>query len=271
MNPFDVYHPSSSEAPVIVDIPHSGISVPAQAAWYFSAPFMEAKVDTDWHLDKMFDFLADYGATILKNNIFRYVIDLNREVKRPYLGPWSKALVAENKPEDTPFDGPVYTSLPSKDEIEKRIQEYYVPYHRMLRHLIGRSLERFGKTCLVSMHSYVGMIEEDVCVANGNGTSCSQEIMDVFEAGYTNAGYRVARNKVFRGGFITRHYGRLQNVDAICVEHRCSTYLLEGELDQPFPPSADNDKFLAARTKLMGVYTDIFEKICQLYATYAED
>ena len=90
--------------------------------------------------------------------------------------------------------------------------------------------------------------------------------MDLFAAAYGRAGYSVVRNKVFGGGYTTRHYGGGDKVDPVCVEHRCSTYLPEDELDQPVPPSYDNAEFRRAKVTMKTVYAEIVPGISEIYA-----
>ena len=265
MKPFDILGPLVPELPIVVDIPHSGMAIPDAAADHFAPEFARSRLNTDWFLDRLFGFLVDGGITVLRNNVFRYVIDVNRRVSRPYLGHWTRSLVAREKPEDTPFDGRMYISLPTDEEIEQRIEWYYRPYHDALRDLITEGPRRFDRICLVSMHSFVGGIEEDICIADGKCDLCIPHIMDVFESAYAGAGLRVVRNKVFGGGYITRHYGTAGNVDPVCVEHRCSTHLLEHELDQPVPPSCENRKFREAKAAMRTVYARIVPGICNAY------
>lgn len=271
MTPYEIVGPSAPNLPVIVEIPHSGMDIPDHAARYFAPEFMRSKLNTDWHLDRLFGFLGEWGLTVLKNHIFRYVIDVNRQVQRPYIGHWTKHLVAEHKPEDTPFDGPIYLSRPSDDEIERRIDLYHKPYHAALRRLIATALERFDRICLISIHSFVGGIDEDVCIADGKSNLCDPAIMDIFESAYSNSGFSVARNKVFGGGFTTRQYGKTKDVDPVCIEHRCSNHLLEEELDQPTPPSYKNAKFSAAQAVMRNLYRQIIPGICDIYEVKIEE
>ena len=64
-------------APLIVSIPHVGTRVPAEIEREFT-PEARALTDTDWHVERLYDFVSELGASVLAAHYSRYVIDLNR-------------------------------------------------------------------------------------------------------------------------------------------------------------------------------------------------
>ncbi len=63
--------------PLLVSIPHLGRIIPdALASQYTDVAHTVA--DTDWHLDRLYDFAMRAGASVLSARVSRYVIDLNR-------------------------------------------------------------------------------------------------------------------------------------------------------------------------------------------------
>ena len=65
------------------------------------------------------------------------------------------------------------------------------------------------------------------------------------------------RNKTFVGGYITRHYGEMPNVESLQIEVRYHVYLQKNQIDKPEPPSYEVTEFEAAKNK----FKDIFEMI----------
>ena len=64
-----------------------------------------------------------------------------------------------------------------------------------------------------------------------NGTSCDPRLTDVVSALFRAAGYRVARNKPYAGGYITEHYGWPgHGVHALQIEMARSLYMNETTL-----------------------------------------
>lgn len=63
--------------PLLISMPHVGTHVPPALAARLTD---EAKgvPDTDWHLERLYDFADALGASVLVATHSRYVIDLNR-------------------------------------------------------------------------------------------------------------------------------------------------------------------------------------------------
>ncbi|WP_245404959.1 N-formylglutamate amidohydrolase [Leptolyngbya sp. Cla-17] len=60
---------------------------------------------------------------------------------------------------------------------------------------------------LLDLHSFLGLIEDEICLGNGNSTNsttCSEHLISVIESAFCSESYQVVRNKVFSGGYITR-------------------------------------------------------------------
>ena len=116
---------------LLVSFPHTGLSVPAEcAAALVSFPL--ARHDADRHIDKLYAFATELGATTVHTALSRTVIDVNRDPSGAslYPGQTTTGLV----PTET-FDGrALYRDgqAPTPDEIERRTALYFAPYHRAL-------------------------------------------------------------------------------------------------------------------------------------------
>jgi N-formylglutamate amidohydrolase len=63
--------------PLLVSMPHVGLHIPDDiAAGMTDLALMVS--DTDWHIDRLYDFLDDLGASVVAATHSRYVVDLNR-------------------------------------------------------------------------------------------------------------------------------------------------------------------------------------------------
>ena len=63
--------------PLLVSMPHVATRLPAdQKPRYVERAL--AVEDTDWHLDRLYDFVRDREASVIVPNYSRYLIDLNR-------------------------------------------------------------------------------------------------------------------------------------------------------------------------------------------------
>ena len=73
----DSFRFHAGDTPLLVSMPHVGTHVPANIASRLS-PAAQPVPDTDWHVDRLYDFLGALGASTITATQSRYVIDLNR-------------------------------------------------------------------------------------------------------------------------------------------------------------------------------------------------
>ena len=133
----DLFRLSRGSSPLLVSMPHVGTYIPPElAARMTDAALVLA--DTDWHVDRLYDFLDGLGASVLCPTHSRYVVDLNRppDGANLYPGQDTTALV----PLDTFAREPLYRpgEAPDEREIAGRVTQYWRPYHDALQ----RELER---------------------------------------------------------------------------------------------------------------------------------
>ena len=117
--------------PLLVSMPHCGTDLPPELRPRLTEAAL-ALPDTDWHVDRLYDFAAELGAGVLRATHSRYVVDLNRPPDdRPlYPGASNTGLVPT-----TLFDeGPVYrpNAAPGPVEVAERLARYWQPYHDRL-------------------------------------------------------------------------------------------------------------------------------------------
>ena len=63
--------------PLLLSIPHMGTYLPPAIAERLTDEARRVP-DTDWHLDQLYAFARELGASVLQATHSRYVIDLNR-------------------------------------------------------------------------------------------------------------------------------------------------------------------------------------------------
>ncbi len=257
MQLFNLYQPTVKGLPLIANIPHSGLFVPEDIAAQFTNEHLNSLPNSDWHLDKLYDFLPNLGITVLQATHNRYVVDLNRQVKEPFFGYfWSSVI-----PENTAFNKNIYINKPSQEQIKQRIEKYYLPYHHQLKSLIEEKIEEFGFVYLLDLHSFCGLIDDDVCLGNLNNQTCSDLLISTVDKCFASQGLQVVRNKKFTGGYITRHYGEMPNVESLQIEVRYHVYLQENQIDRLEPPSYKVIEFEAAKNKFYDIFHMIVNKL----------
>ena len=74
----NLYQLHRGNAPLIVDVPHAGTYLPADIEARLT-PLARTVPDTDWHVDKLYSFVHDAGATLMTATHSRIVVDLNRD------------------------------------------------------------------------------------------------------------------------------------------------------------------------------------------------
>jgi N-formylglutamate deformylase len=213
--PYFVREPAAPAVPLLVSIPHTGTEVPAEIAARFAGPEIAALPDTDWHLHRLYDFVPTLGARTLYARFSRYVVDLNRPRDRQvlYPGRFETSVV----PEQTFAGKPIYRAgaAPPPPEIAGRLDAYWQPYHARLRLELEELRKRFGYALLFDAHSITSVVPKfhqgelpGLMLGDVDGLSCPPEVSRQVLAVHERSGYSFQANQPFKGGYITRAYGR---------------------------------------------------------------
>jgi N-formylglutamate deformylase len=220
------YRFKPGSVPLLVSMPHVGTDIPDEVAATL-APCALARADTDWHLAELYAFAEDMGASVLSARWSRYVIDLNRppEDSNLYPGQDTTGLC----PVDTFGRERLYQGgmEPDRLEVERRLQRYWRPYHEQLRAELDRLLALHGQVVLWDAHSIASEVPRffegrlpDLNFGTADRTSCSLQLEGaIIQVAEAQELYSFVFNGRFKGGHITRYYGRPQDgVHAIQLE-----------------------------------------------------
>jgi len=228
MDPF-FFHKGSK--PLLVSMPHVGLEIPEYIKSNMTSHGVNM-VDTDWYIDRLYDFLLEMDVSIIGAKYSRYVVDLNRGIDGTSLYPGKK--VTGLCPTHT-FDGdPLYNKGFNIDEAA-RIDQYWRPYHDKISNELSRIKQNHGFTRLWDAHSIKSHVPElfngrlpDLNLGTGNGISADMELVKKLDKIIRTSKYTNALNGRFKGGYITRHYGDPKNnIDAIQLEISQITYMNE--------------------------------------------
>ena len=245
-------------APLLVSLPHTGTDFPDAYEARLVSPW-RARKDADWWIDRLYDFAAELDATIVHTTISRTIIDVNRDPSGVSLYPGQAT--TELCPTTT-FDGePLWREAPDVAEIAARGVAYFEPYHATITAELARLRELHPTVVLYDCHSIRSVIPRlfdgvlpAMNIGTNSGASCAPALQAAIEGIAAASGFDHVANGRFKGGFITRAYGRpASGVHAVQMELACRTYLAEpipdvGEAD--WPPDYDPDHAAPMRAVL---------------------
>lgn len=217
--------------PLILSMPHPGTALPPEVAAALNARGRLLE-DTDWHMRELYAFADRFKPSILEAKLSRYVIDLNRDPSGASLYPGQAT--TELVPTCT-FDGaPIWEQAPDEAEIARRCSHYFTPYHEALGAEIARVKAAHGFCLLYDCHSIRSVIPRlfpgELPLMNlgtNSGASCAPEVEAAAAAVMEKSGLSHVVNGRFKGGWITRHYGRpAERVHTLQMELGLRGYLV---------------------------------------------
>jgi len=185
--------------PLLVSVPHAGLSVPPEAAELCALSAEEIAADADGGAAEIYDF-ADQVVRFETSTVARSIVDLNR--------------AADDRRKDgvikthTCWDVPVWTQPPDESLVAELLRRHHAPYHARL------TRPDAGVVVGVDCHTMAavgppvapdpGVERPEVCLSDADGTlprTWFERLIDAFRAEFTG---EVAVNRPFRGGFIVR-------------------------------------------------------------------
>ncbi len=235
MNDHAIYTLTRGTTPLLVSLPHAGTSIPPAIAARLQPRALQCE-DTDWHLDRLYAFAAELGASLIVPRHSRYVVDLNRpsDNQPMYAGTNNTELCPTRF-----FSGDALYrdgQAPSEAEVRERVATFWQPYHDALRAELQRLRAAHGYALLWDGHSIKSELPwlfdgrlPDLNLGTAAGASCAPSLRaalgDVLQA---QGDFTVAIDGRFKGGHITRHYGRpAEHIHAVQLEMCWRTYMDE--------------------------------------------
>lgn len=252
----DWFSIAPGHAPLIVSIPHAGTIIPDDVSGLISLDL--ARRDADHHVDRLYAFAAELGATIIYSRISRTVIDLNRDPSGQSLYPGQATTGL--CPIST-FDGePLYVTgaEPDAKAIERRRKAWFDPYHAALNEQIERLRAIHPAIVLYDAHSIRSRVPRlfdgelpQFNIGSYDGASCAAWLTDAISADCAGESHVV--NGRFKGGWITRHYGApARGIHAVQMELAIRGYANE---NGPWPPPWNTATAAPLQAKLRSIIT----------------
>jgi N-formylglutamate deformylase len=253
--PFRLMEPARLTTGVVFNSPHSGRDYPDELARRSRLTRLGLRASEDVLVDALFAAAPEHGAPLLAATAPRAWLDLNRAPTE--LDP---ALIRGVRPRGlnqriaaglgviprvVSEGSEIYRGKIEIEEAEARIRGVHGPYHAMLDTLLVRAREAFGIAVLYDCHSMPSEAlraaprlsgrAPEIVLGDRYGAAAARGLVAFAQNAFERAGFAVARNAPFAGGYITQRYGRpAQGVHAIQIEIDRSLYLDQATLE-PLP------------------------------------
>lgn len=238
---------------LVLDSPHSGMLYPPD--FRPACPMSRLRVAEDSHVDALWSFAPSLGVTLLHAHFPRSYIDANRALTEvdpglldaPWIGPLEpsakvrlgKGLIWRLLDDGTP----VYDRHLTLDEVQRRIADCWVPYHRALDAAIEGACLRHGGVIHLDCHSMPSVAQAfstehpfvahaDFVLGDRDGSTASPALTRWIERFLQSRGYTVEVNHPYKGVEIVRRHGRPQAArHSIQVEINKRLYMDETTLE----------------------------------------
>lgn len=268
---FILHDPQALETAAVFSSPHSGRSYPPELVERSRLGLLELRASEDAMIDELFGTACDFGAPMLAATAPRAWLDLNRDPSEldPALIEGVRARGLNQRvaaglgvvPRVVSEGAQIYHGKLSLAEARERIRSIHTPYHKALEELLLRARERFGMALLFDCHSMpsealraapriMGRTPE-VVLGDRFGAAAGRAFIAETKAAFERAGFVVARNAPFAGGYITQRYGRPSHgLHAIQIEIDRGLYLDQARI-------VENAAFHEVRARLAGVIEEL--------------
>ncbi len=263
---FTLVTPAGPALPIVVDSPHSGTDYPAD--FDAIAPRHQLRAAEDTWVDRLYDSAPRHGATLLAARFPRSYIDPNRsllDIDADLLdAPWPGPVQPSRKTElgiglvwRLLAGQPIYSRRLSVDEVRRRIDGCWQPYHDALAAALDGA-GAAGARWHLNVHSMpddayrrLGLPEKplaDFVLGNLDGVTSDEATMDLLAGALRGHGFSVAFNDPFKGVEIIRTSGRPSaGWHAVQVEVKRSLYM-----DAGYAPNAGFERVRAAIDSMLG-------------------
>ena len=235
----NLYEFHRGSTPLLISIPHSGTELPEALAHRLTV-VGRGVPDTDWHVHLLYDFARELGASIIKANYSRYVVDLNRSSDSAPL--YVDTPTSPVCPTQTFGGSFIYMAgqEPDDREIRERIEKYWQPYHDRIAAELARLRAEHGRALVWDAHSiaseipslFAGVLPE-FNLGTRDGASCPRAVGDaLLDIVLRDGEFGAVLDGRWKGGYITDHYGKpADGVYAVQLELARRAYMNE-ELEQ---------------------------------------
>ena len=245
--PFRVARPARQSLPFVFASPHSGRNYPDSLIEASRLDALTLRRSEDAFVDELFARVTELGAPLLSARFPRAYCDVNRAPgeldKDMFSGPLSvgvdspTARVAAGLgviPRIVRDGADIYAAKLEPADAATRLNHLYRPYHAALEELVAETIALFGVAVVVDCHSMPSALSvPDIVLGDRHGVSAPARMTSWAESAFVNAGFSVARNVPYAGGYTTIQYGlNVANCHALQIEINRTLYLDEDSIQR---------------------------------------
>lgn len=245
---FDIRAPAGAAGPLVFASPHSGRHLPADMRPAAGLDERVLRSAEDVAVDELLNAAPSHGAPLIRAFISRAYVDLNRDPSDldPLLTPEAPPPVSPGAARIVSGYGVVarragdgrdlYDRPVPLAEVQARLETVHRPYHDALGDLLRRAHAAHGRAILIDWHSMPSMATgsgrgPDVVLGDRHGSACEARLTRRLKTVFEQAGWTVALNRPYAGGYTTQTWGRpAEGFQALQIELSRSLYLDEAAL-----------------------------------------
>jgi N-formylglutamate deformylase len=238
---------SDSTVPLVVHVPHSSATVPAEIRATFALGDVDLATElllmTDHFTNELAEPARALGATLFVNRLSRLVMDPERFPKDAdeWMARVGMGAVYVSRQDGSRLRSPSF----SAEERDRLITSCYRPYHDALEDLIALQVSQSGCCMIVDLHSFPkkglpyekpDLARPQVCIGF-DLLHVDEALRDRWAARIRREGLEVGFNSPFTGSLVpSRYYGRDRRVRSLMLELRRDLYMDEtsGEKSSDF-------------------------------------
>lgn len=233
----EVRKATGARRPIVVSVPHAGTEIPNELRGAFRDEISSFIDDTDWFVDRLYGFAPELGITLVRARYSRYLIDLNRDPDGAPLYSDGRT-ITQLVPSITFLGEPIYRAAPpSEAEITRRKELYFRPYYELLAAEIDELQQGFPQVLLWDAHSIRARVTTiraepfpQLILGDRDGTTADARLSACARDRLSDRGFSAAYNEPFKGGQITRHFGKpATGVHGLQLEMAKTNYMDDAE------------------------------------------
>ena len=238
---YTLFKPQNTLHPILFDSPHSGLYKPDD----FNYACSEHDIDSlaDLFIDELFHETPQMGYTFLRAECSRAYIDFNRTLEDIDLNLlsdiWPYPIARNGRSQygvglvfRSAGEKEIYQNKICAQDIQQRINEYYIPYHKALNAQIDALYRDFQDVIHINCHSFPSKSSyrklPDIVLGDRLGTTCAPHIIKGLQSIIEAYGYEVAINHPYQGQAIIQSIGApTKGIHSVQIEINRKLYMNE--------------------------------------------